>query len=220
MEKNIPLYYKLIFIISNTCVGSSVIRHLGIFPYNNPFISTFIPNDEHFNKLANNFIEYINMEPLLGEPSETSIFALQNNSKWYKNTSVPIPYPVLYIGDIEIHCIHDRDLNECLNKFMRRLIRTRNIINEGNYHIYFILSFSELINDNENIEQYIDNFLEYNCEYIQKFFIGPEKYMKDFKNYIPINEWNNIELKRDDSNVYIFNDQTFNTNKFLEIFHK
>ena len=42
-------------IISNTCIGNMLIKKYNIYPYNNPFISTLIPNDTDYIKLINLF---------------------------------------------------------------------------------------------------------------------------------------------------------------------
>jgi uncharacterized protein (DUF1919 family) len=183
-------------------------------PYNNPFISTLIPNDLDFIKLSNNFLYYINIDPILGEPKKNTLFAEQNNNHWYIHELIPIPYPIIYLGDIEIHCIHETEPNECLNKFYRRLIRTREIIKENNYSVYILLSFSELINNHNNIQDIINNFLNNSNENIFKYFIGPSKYNNHI-NYINVEQWNNIELIRNSSHVYNFNNQQINTNIFM-----
>lgn len=41
--------------ISNTCTGIELIKLNNIYPYNNPFIGTLIPNDFDYIKLINNF---------------------------------------------------------------------------------------------------------------------------------------------------------------------
>lgn len=38
-------------IISNSCVGFNIIKRKKIFPYNNPFIGSLIPNDEDYLKI-------------------------------------------------------------------------------------------------------------------------------------------------------------------------
>lgn len=201
-------------IISNTCVGWVVINHMNILPYNNPFISVLIPNDEEFIKLSNNFLYYINSTPRLGEPKMNTSFYIQNKSPWYKHVSISIPYPVIHLDDIEIHCIHELDENECLDKFNKRLTRLREVINENDYTIYILLSFSELINDHDNLQELIDGFLYSSDNNIKKYFMGPSKYKNNNSNYISIEKWDNIPLVRDDSYIYNFNDQFFNASIF------
>lgn len=203
--------------ISNTCVGQSVNRILdNTIPYNNPFIGTLIPNDLDYIKLVNNLEYYTYLDATLGLPKEDSVFCNQNNGKWYKHQYVSIPYPVIYLGDIEIHCIHEDNYDNCFNKFNRRLHRLREVI-KLEHKIFCLFSFSEFLNNHDDNEKIIESFLINNKSNLNiiKLFLGPSKYNIDNNdNYINVNEWNNIELIRDSSNVYKFNDQIFNVNQF------
>ncbi len=60
-------------IISNSCIGFSIIKHKSIFPYNNPFIGSLIPNDDDYLKLVNNFNNYVNAPINLGEAKKRFI---------------------------------------------------------------------------------------------------------------------------------------------------
>jgi uncharacterized protein (DUF1919 family) len=200
-------------IISNTCVGRSIIIKNNIFPYNNPFIGSLIPNDLEYVKLINNFNYYINIEPRLEEPKNNTIFSIQNKSKYYLHKDIQTPYPVIHLDDIEIHFIHDFDNEKCIDKFKRRLDRLKNIINNNDYKIIVTLSFSEIINNHDNILNYINEYFKNNNELnIEKYFIGPNEYNNGNINYININKWNNIKLNRDSSHIYDFNDQPFSIN--------
>jgi uncharacterized protein (DUF1919 family) len=205
-------------IISNTCVGAYLANKLKILPYNNPFIGTLIPNDVDYIKLVNNLEYYIKYcKPVLGEPRENSLFSIQNNGKWYKHESINIPYPVIYLDDIEIHCIHDNNNEICLNKFIRRIERFKNIILHD-HQIICCFSFSEFINNHCDYQEIINNYLHINYSKlnIHKLFFGPTIYnINNNPNYINNDEWNNIELKRDGSNVLIFNNQPINSEVFL-----
>jgi uncharacterized protein (DUF1919 family) len=63
-------------IISNTCEGSYLMQEFGIFPYNNPFVASLIPNDTDYIKMINNFNYYANITPILGIPRENTIFSI------------------------------------------------------------------------------------------------------------------------------------------------
>ena len=206
--------------ISNTCTGIELIKLNNIYPYNNPFISTFIPNDFDYIKLINNFLKYIYIEPILGDPSKNSLFAIQNNGLYCRHPAIDIKYPIIYLDDIEIHCIHEKlsDSVLYLEKFKRRLLRCQDIINTNNYKIIATLSFSELINDHNDLNILINEYLTNinNNLNIIKVFVGPSKYKNNYINYIAIDEWNNISLERNDSHVYIFNNQPFLANKINE----
>ena len=189
---------------------------LGILPYNNPFIATLIPNDDDYLKLINNLHDYLNLEPILGDPCENSLFSIQNNSKWYKHPTINIPYPVIYIGDIEIHCIHENDNIICLEKFIRRFNRMKEIIESNNYKIISLLSLSEIINEHNDFNIYLDNYFSKDIIIpVEKYFLGPPR-LNLYDNYIPVHEWNNISAERDDSHIYKFNNQEFNKIMFLQ----
>ena len=96
-----------------------------MFPYNNPFITSLIPNDADYLKLVNNFEKYIVLSGILGEAKKDSLFAIQNKNIYYIHHEIKTPYPVIYLGDIEIHYIHENNEEICLNKFNRRMERMR-----------------------------------------------------------------------------------------------
>ena len=122
------------------------------------------------------------------------------------------------MGDIEIHCIHERDNRICLDKFKNRLERALKIIKTNDYKIITILSFSEFINHHDNYELIINDFYKNNEGKLKthKIFIGPTKYNKEYVNYINIDEWNDISLERDVSNVLKFNNQSFSSQKIYD----
>jgi uncharacterized protein (DUF1919 family) len=192
--------------ISNTCVGAEL--HKILCPsneYNNPFIATLIPNDTAYLKLINNLQEYSMQTPSLGPPLE----------KWYIHPAITLPYPVIFLGDIEIHCIHESDTKATMDKFTRRLERMRNFIELKDSKIYATLSFSELLNDHDDINLIIQQF----CQppgIVNKIFLGPSKYKCNNKHYVSVEQWNTISLIRNSSNVYFFNDQHFTTKMFVE----
>jgi hypothetical protein len=203
-----------------------LIKKYNIYPYNNPFISTLIPNDTDYIKLINNIYDYIQIEPVLDMPSENSTFCIQNNGKWYKHDAIQTPYPVIYLNDIEIHCIHD-DFNNCLDKFKRRLSRMKELV-LSKHNMYLLLSYSEFINHHDDTKTIIDLFFKSQPSQpnINKIFLGPNKYKIDYDNdnYIGVKEWDNISLERNDSHVLLFNKQPFNEcmfyNKINEIIMK
>ena len=155
-----------------------------------------------FIKLCNNIIYYITLEPILGEPRSDTLFSIENNSKWYKHHVIKNPYPVIFWGDIEIHYIHEQENQSCLDKFIRRLNRMIYIIETKPYKIISVLSFSELINNHEDIQSIIDSYLINPIN----IFCGPSQYRKN-DNYIIMREWDNIKLERDESHIYTFNNQ-------------
>lgn len=203
-------------IISNSCVGYQVISQKKILPYNNPFIATLIPNDLDYIKLINNLDHYRSCIPRLGDANPNSMFAQQNGSLYYIHSAIKTPYPIIYLDDIEIHCLHDKNYIQCLEKFKKRLNRMNEIIDKGKYKIFALLSFSELFNDHQNYEIIIDSFLESKHSII-KYFLGPSQYNNKNPNYIYIDIWDKIELKRNSSHVFEFNDQQLLKRIFLRL---
>ncbi len=202
-------------IISNTCVGQFIIKDKNILPYNNPFIGSLIPNDMDYIKLINNIENYIKYEPIIGDPNKNSLFSKQNNNIYYVHDSISIPYPVIYLHDIEIHMIHENDNNIALDKFKRRLDRFRELI-KLQHKIIITLSFSEFINNHEDYNLVINEYFkdnENNNLNVEKYFIGPPEYNNN-KNYIIVREWNNINLERDKSHILLFNNQPYTIDLF------
>ena len=202
-------------IISNTCVGQFIMKPKNILPYNNPFIGSLIPNDKDYINLINNFDYYIKLEPKIGLPREDSMFYNQTKNSYYQHTQIKVPYPIVYLGDLEIHFIHENNSDICLEKFKRRLLRLNTLIKDK-HNIIFTLSFSELINEHVDKEQIINQFF---TKYIgnlniKKYFIGPPEYFNNDENYIIIDEWKNINLDRNSSHIYKFNNQ----NNLIKIF--
>lgn len=198
-------------ILSNTCIGRDVWVSKFNKEYNNPFIATLIPNDIDFIRLCNNILYYINCTPILSPPRDNTSFAIQNSGKWYKHSAIPVPYPVIFLDDIEIHCIHEKDNNTCIDKFTRRLERMRTHISNNNCKILGILSYSEFINNHIDIQKLIDTYLSNP----NNIFIGPTKYKNiPNNNYIILPEFDNIKLIRNSSHIYVFNNQ----NKLRDIF--
>jgi uncharacterized protein (DUF1919 family) len=207
-----------LIVISNTCVGYFIMKKKEIFPYNNPFIGSIIPNDLDYLKLIYNFDKYIQMSPILGLPSENSLFANQNKNKYYLHEQIKIPYPIIYLGDIEIHFIHENNENICIETFNRRLNRMKEIITNHNYKIIFTLSFSELINDHDDIAKIINNYFNNDNNQLinEKYFIGPPEFNNGNSKYINVDKWSNCSLTRNSSHVYDINDQPFSINIFCK----
>jgi hypothetical protein len=201
-----------IIIISNTCVGQQVHNIINNNEYNNPFVATLFVNDLDFIKLCNNIHHYISYEPVLGIPKSDTIFVKQNGSEWYKHDAISTPYPIIFLDDIEIHCIHEQNPQKCLETFTRRFERMKTIMAyPTNYKLIGILSFSELINDHNNTQQIIDVFLSNK----NNIFIGPSIYKNNENiNYIIKPDFDYVNLIRNSSHIYYFNDQDVITNIF------
>lgn len=144
--------------ISNNCTNISF-YFTENREYDHPFIGSLFVNDKQYVKFCKNFSTYLDIDPIFGEPSETSTWALQNGGKWYKHPEIPVPYPVMYLGDVEIHWIHEKDRNVLMEKYIRRRERLRNSPN--NTGLVFLLSVSDLCNDHlqEEYSKLIREFL-------------------------------------------------------------
>ena len=208
-----------IIFFSNSCVGLFVSRKINYGPNNNPFIGTLIPNDLDYLKLINNLEYYLTFIPKLGEPNNNSLFSKQNDCIWYKHSDIKTPYPVIYIGDIEVHCIHEcfNKKENYLTKFIDRFERMKTLINSGNYKIICLLSFSEFFNDHDDLFEIINLYFDCNNTLnIEKYFIGPSKFNNNHKNYIDVTKWDNLDFERNESHVYSFNDQPFSIDLFVK----
>ena len=194
-----------IAILSNSCVGWLTYDNLERdTEYNLPFIGTLIPNDKEYLKLCQNFEEYLNCAPVCDKnPKENTIFAIQNGSPWYKHKDISIPYPIIHLKDIELHCIHEDTCETALAKFFRR----RQRFLDRKVKVIKTWSYSEIFNDHENQQELIDKFLDTTNSNEIALFVGPPKYKKGRENYLCVEEWDNVDLSRNSSHVYSFNDQ-------------
>lgn len=93
---------KQICIVTNNCYGTKY-YHKNKLQYNSPFIGLFLYS-ECFIKLLENFKQYMRIKPI----------------KCTKSKYGDKKYPVLKIKDIEVHCIHDKDITETIEKWERR----------------------------------------------------------------------------------------------------
>mgnify|MGYP001178372058 FL=1 len=203
-----------LIINSNTCVGSEVYKLLNL-EYNSPLIGTLIVDDMDYIYLIKNFKKIITYDFVCNTiPKIDSIFEKQTSYKYYNHKSINIPYPIININNIDIHCIHENNIDICLEKFKRRLNRCNNIIKENQeYKIINIMVFSEIINIYDDYNLVIKNFLSNQDNNTINIFLGPEKYyietdLKKYNIYIVHSNFNNINTnKRDESNIMIGNNQ-------------
>jgi uncharacterized protein (DUF1919 family) len=190
--------------------------------YNNPFIGSLFINDSDYVKLCSNLNYYLNLIPIFKKSLK--------NSKWYKQGNdiykimgmYPI-YPIMFLDDIEIHWIHEKNEEDTIQKYNRRIKRYINLNNPINL---CILSFSELLNDHskDDLDKLLNLFFDINENVI---FIGPnylltnniKNKLSKNKHYIIKEEWNNILLNRNDSFVYHFNNQPQLRNDIINYIH-
>ncbi len=112
-------YYQLkksrISIVSNNCWGGIIYRTLGLeclSPFKNLFLK-----DEDYLKMIQDIKSYMSIEPI-GKRCETDPHSAK-------------VYPVLEIGDIEIHCNHAENFEMAINDWNRR----KSKINYSNLYV-------------------------------------------------------------------------------------
>ena len=204
-----------LIINSNTCVGSEIYKLLNL-EYNSPFIGTLFLDDKDYIYIIKNFKYILNCEFLYSTiPKINSIFEKQTSYKYYNHKSIKIPYPIININNIDIHCIHEDNLEICIEKFKRRLNRCKNIINENyEYKIINTLVFSEIINTYDDYNLVIKKFLSNIDDDTINIFLGPQKYYIETDSntthniYIVDTIFDDINTNnRDESNIMIGNNQ-------------
>lgn len=134
--------------ITNNCQAVGLYNILNR-QYDTPFIGSYFQSDEQFVKFCQNYDYYIKIKPIFKEPILP--FDTMGEIK-------PGTYPTMFLDDIEISWIHEKNEEECLIKYNRRLER----------HLkktpFFILGDSLLHqyhNENERI-QLINKFTSIN----------------------------------------------------------
>lgn len=200
-----------LIINSNTCIGSELYSKLKI-RYSSPLIGTLIPNDYEYLKFTQKFESIINeCINITNIPKNNTIFEKQTHNKYYYHKSITIPYPIIQLSEIDIHCIHEKDHCITLEKFKRRLERSINIIKTNNYIILNVLVFTEIINESHDYQEIINDFLNNNNSKTVNIFLGPHKFKiqtDNIKNiYIAHSYFDNISTERDSSHIMKANDQ-------------
>jgi uncharacterized protein (DUF1919 family) len=98
--------------ITNNCQGESIYKMLNR-EYDNPFIGSFIQDDDQYLKFCLNFDHYISQTPRF----DKNILPVHQIAQIDKN------FPVMFLDDIEIHWIHETSIDELSEKYKRRLDR-------------------------------------------------------------------------------------------------
>ncbi len=102
--------------ITNNCLGGMIIYPRINREFDNPFMGSYIIDDDQYLKLCMNFDYYMSLEPVF------------SNNKLPMDITSPIKpgtFPVMFLDDIEIHWIHETDEKVCLEKYKRRVERMR-----------------------------------------------------------------------------------------------
>lgn len=182
--------------IGNSCLAWELCKHIGSMPYNTPFVSSLILEDEYFIKLCLNLEHYINIKPIfIDNPSKDTKWYKETGSEWYVHPSISLPYPVMKLDDIEIHWIHETDQNKLLDKFNRRADRLRKLMENKPDNIVCFWTFGQMFNEYKNIDEYKDIISRFmSCKY-RTIFVGPDQFKHLANNnnsfYYEIPNWNN-----------------------------
>jgi len=168
--------------------------------YDNPFIGSLFVNDLDYLKFCCNFDYYISRIPTFGNPRTDSLWAIQNKNPWYLHSEIKIPYPVMYLDDIEIHWIHQKDEVRVIEKYWKRLQR----FFESRIVPIFLFSDSDLCNDHNEIEnkQAFQNLLsEYKRIPTSIYLTKEKKKVEDTNRVVYIERWNSIKESRNESHI-------------------
>jgi hypothetical protein len=204
-----------LIINSNTCVGSEIYKRLNK-EYISPLIGTLIPNDDEYIEFIKKFQSILNSPiNVTLHPKNNTSFERQSQNKYYQHRSIAVPYPIIQIENIDIHCIHEENCDKTLEKFKRRFERSKDIIQTNNYKILNVLVFTELITEHNDYQEIINDFLTNEDINTINIFLGPNKYKiqtDNIKNiYISNSYFDNISLERDSSFVIKANNQDIST---------
>jgi len=157
------------YLITNNCQSVGFYNLLNI-PYESPFIGHYIQDDLQYLKFCKNYEYYITQIPIF----DKSIFPFYQLEDITRDT-----YPTMYLDDIEINWIHENNENECLSKYNRRLLRTKNkmpffIWGDSLLHQYHTLEeYNNIVNEFMKIPNslYITkdkHFYWQNCNFIDR----------------------------------------------------
>lgn len=105
-------------IISNTCVGSEIYLRAKK-KYVTPLVGSIFLDDHMYLKFIENYTHYIQIKP------EFQMISQDKHLPGLKN--IYPNYPLLKLNDIEIHFIHEGDIETVRNKWERRLERGNDI---------------------------------------------------------------------------------------------
>jgi hypothetical protein len=108
-------------------VGSTTLRVEQNDAIGTLFKGGFFPNDKEYVKLCMNFDYYMSLEPTIKLPNtESDWFRSNGNKPWFKHVDVRKPYTVLYIGDIELHCVDGQEQDSIISRYKERRDNFRN----------------------------------------------------------------------------------------------
>jgi hypothetical protein len=101
--------------ITNSCQTVSIYQRMDK-QYDNPFIGSYFQSDEQFVRFCTGYHSYIDIQPVFRDP----ILPVDT-----LGSIKPMTYPTMFLGDIEISWIYETDKHVCLEKYNRRLERSK-----------------------------------------------------------------------------------------------
>jgi len=119
-------------LISNSCVSMFLYKEYEpnvnetFINYTNPFISSWFPSDNCYISLCEKYDYYTSIEPRFDEPINYD-WEKDTGSKKHIDTGFDPNYLVMFLGDIEIHWIHDINESLLLKKFKGRLKNSKKL---------------------------------------------------------------------------------------------
>jgi len=207
--------------ISNTCTSQALYRESKQL-YCTPFIACLFVNDSQYIRFCRRFDFYIDQIPVFGDPSQTSTWASQQgHNGWYQHQHISIPYPVMYLGDIEIHWLHAHSKEEVLIAYNRRMHRMRTMMSESNRPRFSLIA-TEWMNDHS--EDTHSKLIERFASIPGAIYIAsPSDPIEDpcanpqIQIYVP---WGNPDMiwTRDTSGIYSMNNQDTNASILLKYY--
>ena len=141
---------KQFCIVTNNCYGTKY-YHKNKLQYNTPFIGLFLYS-ECYIKLLENFNHYIHTKP---RPCLKSKYGDKK-------------YPVMKIKDIEVHCIHDKNVKESIEKWERRKKR---MLPLSKCHI-------KMCDHDKYVDEYGKRFIKLRFKK-KKLFLSKKNYFND-----------------------------------------
>lgn len=123
LKKYADLYASGLSVIAINCWGGLILHRLGM-KFNSPFVNLFVRSCDYI-KLLQNFQYYMSC------PFEFV--------RWNYDSNTKLQYPVMKIGDVEIHCNHDNKIEDAVEKWNRRKKR----INYDNLFVMYYTSDPE-----------------------------------------------------------------------------
>lgn len=165
-------------IVSNSCIGSLLYKSNNE-QYSNPLIGSLFLNDFSYIKFLENYDFYMNLVPKVFLINKNNIF---NNFYQLHNDF----YTLMILDDIEIHWIHETNINHVLDNWDKRKKR---IDNNNRINTWTSSEFMQEHNDNER-KLLIDRFCA--LPNFNVLLTEREEESKQGKNFIIkfIPEWN------------------------------